>query len=276
MFAKTSNGRKGHKFSPNENGHIHPSSAKKLAFAVRNETPWIGYGPLEPVMKSALSVSIVLATHFLAGCSGPPPRPKPPTSVVAVEHFPDGSIRLRVEKSRNEDGRFVEHGASTSFHADGSKAEEGRYEMGVQVGAWVSWRADGSKAWEATFVDGVFSGPFTSFHKNDEPRRRCSWIAGKIHGKFETFYENGAPNECGTYVDGKRHGPWIAKYDNGHTKEEGEFEHDRRIGVWTRYHENGNKAGRGRYDGRQPTGMWSLWDTKGKLMTDSFDASRIR
>lgn len=99
-------------------------------------------------------------------------------------------------------------GAWVSRFPDGTVAEEGCWQNGVQVGVWTRYSADGVLRW------------------------RCSYRDGAENGLRTLFFADGAKMEEGPVVDDERDGHWQSWHPNGQIMTEGQFRRDRKVGVW--------------------------------------------
>ena len=75
-----------------------------------------------------------------------PDMAKPPEPVPHVDHYPNGTVKMR---GLHLDGQM--HGAWEFFRTDGSVMRSGSFERGTQVGVWRTFDRSGRLVRETDF-----------------------------------------------------------------------------------------------------------------------------
>jgi antitoxin component YwqK of YwqJK toxin-antitoxin module len=100
------------------------------------------------------------------------------------------------------------HGASTSWHENGQKSEEGAYKDDLKDGHFTSWGEDAAKRNEGDFRAGKKHGRWVDFWPNGKPREETEYKDDVQDGRYVSYDESGKRVVEGTYVAGKKHGTW--------------------------------------------------------------------
>jgi antitoxin component YwqK of YwqJK toxin-antitoxin module len=144
-------------------------------------------------MKIAVFTVPVLLAALGVGCAhhANPPSPGLPAEEIELveEYWPDGSLKLRKQVLRLEDGTVADHG---SFER---------------------WHKNGAKEYEAFFVRGKKDGTATRFHVNGQAWTRREYRNGKRHGSSITWDASGVKVKEEGWYDGRPHGTWTVWRD---------------------------------------------------------------
>jgi len=80
-----------------------------------------------------------------------------PDHQVFVSRWPNGYRKTVREYVAGPGNERILHGRHRAWHEDGTRAEEGRYQDGIQAGEWRYWRPGGGLDLERSgfYADGV-------------------------------------------------------------------------------------------------------------------------
>lgn len=98
----------------------------------------------DPELRRAKTVLFLLTVGVLASVTAVLVALFRPRDQVRVTRYPNGYPRESTHYVLDAAGQPLEQGEHRAWHADGSLAEEGRYETGHRSGPWRFWRPDGS------------------------------------------------------------------------------------------------------------------------------------
>ncbi len=146
------------------------------------------------------SLASLVIVAACSGCQSPGGRRGADVEIVE-SHWPDGQVRMRVEKVRDSSGALIEHG---------------KYQ---------TWHPNGTLAYEATYVDGKLDGAEVAYHENGQRRAETHYVRGERHGRRRTWDQKGNLRGEEYYVDDKPDGTWTIWKDNGKVKWRGRFDH---------------------------------------------------
>jgi hypothetical protein len=121
---------------------------------------------------------------------------------VVEEHWPDGTLRVRKQVLRQDDGSLVEQGTFTRWFASGQKEYEATFARGVLDGVETRWHENGTKATEAHYVNGLRDGT------------RRVWDANGMLRKEEHFVDD-QPDGTWTVWDGEGEIEAQIRFDHG-------------------------------------------------------------
>jgi YD repeat-containing protein len=121
---------------------------------------------------------------------------------VVREFWPDGQLRVEREVVRRPDGTLVNHGAYTSWLADGQKEYEGSYVRGQTDGVEYQWHDNGQLRSEQHYALGLRQGP------------RYDWDAqGRL--RKEEHYADDLPDGQWTIWEGDGRIKWQGAFERG-------------------------------------------------------------
>ncbi len=171
------------------------------------------------------------------------------------EAWPDGSRRLECEHRDDGSRGSLRHGAFTSWHENGQRAEEGRYADGHRVGTWSSWHDNGQKAGEGAYKQGLRNTKWRYWDREGKVDRERS---GTYRAQLEPW-PSGARRIAGELRGKHRHGDWTFTSEAGVVLARGAYARHRRTGPWKFYWPG---DGRLRYEGEYlrgaRTGRWTF------------------
>ncbi len=145
---------------------------------------------------------------------------------VREQHYPDGSVSVRIEGRLDSEGNFIPHGRTTNYWNNGQKKSvvnylhgmkhgprtawyengqiwsQGNHVNGSEDGEWTVWYRDGRKERELHFKEGALHGMYTEWHSNGRMKVRVEWVMGKRQGTMTHWDENGVVVKKTDYVDG--------------------------------------------------------------------------
>jgi hypothetical protein len=160
---------------------------------------------------------LVFLTAFLVvtGCATtrskmPPIEPKESPQGepgdILEEFWPDGSIRIRREVIRGEDGLPIDHGVYTRWHKNGLPEYETVYDHGRMNGRAIRWHMNGEKWIEELYVQGLKEGASRTWNEAGELVKEEQYAHGKPHGTWTVWkkgvvrarscFDHGAPVDC--------------------------------------------------------------------------------
>lgn len=99
-----------------------------------------------------------------------------------VQRYANGRLH---HLTQIKDGK--RHGLSVSWHRNGKKVEQGRFEEGVQVGVWRNWYDNGQLVAETTLKDGKAEGKNVNWHRNGKKKLESHYKNGKLNGVKTTW-----------------------------------------------------------------------------------------
>jgi antitoxin component YwqK of YwqJK toxin-antitoxin module len=114
-----------------------------------------------------------------------PDRPTAFTG-IAVEHYPDGTLRSRTAVV---DG--VVDGRSEGWHPNGQLQISEHFATGLSHGVRTKWYASGAKLSEARFVKGKLHGPFRRWHENGQLSEKIDYLEGEPDGVSRAWFPSG-------------------------------------------------------------------------------------
>lgn len=170
-------------------------------------------GPAEP------AAAVVKSSEPVVASKGPLPlsRIQPPDDslcrgrpVEVIETFwPSGSIKLRREVVRLDDGTIIDHGKNTSYWEEGGKKVEYSHVCGVRHGPKLAWHVDGSKWQEMGYANGHDHGVWKEWYSDGTPARRWTLDQGAWNGTYTEWHPSGKKRREVEWVNGVRQGPEI-------------------------------------------------------------------
>lgn len=139
-----------------------------------------------------------------------PEKPIPAETVEAVEtleeFWPDGSIRIRREVLRDEDGMPIDHGVYVRWHQNGLPEYETVFDHGRKNGRAVRWHMNGEIWIEEFYVMGLKEGACRTWNEAGELVKEERYAHGKPHGAWTVWkrgvvrarscFDHGVPVEC--------------------------------------------------------------------------------
>ncbi len=149
----------------------------------------------------------------------PAPAPAPSATSDAdgelvTERYPDGSVKIERQVTKDAAGNYVNHGTYTAYGPDGTVQKTGVFQNGKQQGKWTQsfakdeghlFTADhetefqGPFASEATFVEGQLDGTWTIKDRNGQNIVEWNFDHGVRNGKWSWWYPNGDKRLAATY-----------------------------------------------------------------------------
>jgi tetratricopeptide (TPR) repeat protein len=159
-----------------------------------------------------------------------------------VEHWSDGSPKIRCEMKVNDRGVLLEHGTCVRWHRNGTKREEGTFVNGRCDGKWARWHENGRKASEQIYENGVLSGPFSDWNAAGEKTEEGQFVNGEYSGKIVIWEEGtGRRIDC-DYKCGKMHGVSTVYNKQGVKVIESHYKNDELDGPQIFWNEKGEKS----------------------------------
>jgi hypothetical protein len=128
-------------------------------------------------------------------------------TVETIEEFwSDGSIRLRREVVRGEDGSTVDHGVYARWHENGLPEYETVFDLGRKDGRAVRWHMNGEIWIEEFYVKGLKEGACRTWNETGDLVKEEQYAHGKPHGTWTVWkkgvvrarscFDHGVPVEC--------------------------------------------------------------------------------
>ncbi|MBX9789198.1 MAG: hypothetical protein K2Y37_09815 [Pirellulales bacterium] len=102
---------------------------------------------------------------------------------------------------KGKDGKDVRHGAYASWHKNGQKLMEGRYEEGQPVGAFTWWHPNGQQSVAGTYEHGRPVGEWTWWHANGQKSIAGSFVDGGETGRWMWWQEDGRLGNVAEYSE---------------------------------------------------------------------------
>lgn len=132
---------------------------------------------------------------------------RPGETVEILEEFwPDGSIRIRREVIRGEDGSPIDHGVYARWHENGLPEYETVFDHARKNGRAVRWHMNGEKWVEEHYVLGLKEGACRTWNEAGELVKEEQYARGKPHGAWTVWkkgvvramscFDHGMPVEC--------------------------------------------------------------------------------
>ena len=139
-----------------------------------------------------------------------PARPEPGHYEVPFlqEFYEDGTLSFEAEQARNPNGVWLLHGLWTSWHENGQKLEQGRYDWNREDGLWQWWDENGQEIARGSFLQGKREGAWTFWYSSGAKQVDAYYVDGEGQGLWTTYYEDGGKNAQGHFVDGEISGYW--------------------------------------------------------------------
>ena len=173
------------------------------------------------------------------------PAPVAGASVEPVtERFPNGSIKVERQVTKDAGGNYINHGPYTAYDTNGKIQKTGQFLNGKQQGLWTQTFAKDDGHLFSADQDAEFIGPFTSE---------------------------------ATFVDGQLQGTWTIKNHDGRNIVEWNFDHGVRDGKWTWWYPNGQQRLEATYKNNKLDGEVTEWSPDGKQIAKStyIDGKRL-
>jgi antitoxin component YwqK of YwqJK toxin-antitoxin module len=189
--------------------------------------------PAPPAKDETMAPSADHAARSVA----PAPAPAPSATSDAdgelvTERYPDGSVKIERQVTKDAAGNYVNHGTYTAYAPDGTVQKTGVFQNGKLQGKWTQSFAKDEGHLFAADHDTEFQGPFVSE---------------------------------ATFVDGQLDGTWTIKDRNGQNIVEWNFDHGARNGKWSWWYPNGDKRLEATYKNGNLDGEVSEWNQGGQL-----------
>ena len=187
-----------------------------------------------PMTSLRIGVAMVLVLAWLGGqtgcapgTNGPDKRPQDPeqpdkvvgqpdtsecdgkTVETIEEQWPDGTVKLRREVVKQDDGTDISHGVTTTFWEGGQKKLEMYVVCGVRHGPKRTWHSNGNKWSEGEFVNGKENGVWRLWYYEGEPLQQFTMVHGAWHGTYTEWHQNGKKKMEVEYIHGLKQGPQI-------------------------------------------------------------------
>ena len=102
---------------------------------------------------------------------------------------------------KGKDGKDVRHGAYASWHKNGQKMMEGRYEEGQPVGSFTWWHPNGQQSVVGTYEHGRPVGEWTWWHANGQKSIAGGFVDGSETGRWMWWKEDGKLANVAEYSD---------------------------------------------------------------------------
>lgn len=172
-------------------------------------------------MRTLLLIAALFAAAPFVRAAVAPPQAR-------VEHWPDGSPKLRAQVHRAPSGALVNDGAFVSWHSNGAKESEGLYRDGHREGPWRWWYDSGEPFATATFHAGA--GNFRCATRDGKLLREGRYVDDRREGLWTEYWPSGRKRLEGAYVDDLQDGAWTAWTDEDPPRAtQVEFRHGERV-----------------------------------------------
>jgi hypothetical protein len=125
------------------------------------------------------AILILLAAIGVAG--GVPPSDD---ATTVEEYWPDGTLRLRCQMLREEDGALVHHGRFERWHPNGEREYEAFFVHDKKQGTTLRYHDNGRKANEQAYENGKRQGRSTSWDAAGEVVKEETWFEGRPAGTW--------------------------------------------------------------------------------------------
>jgi len=179
------------------------------------------------------------------------------------EFYPDGKTLRREYTYMVKSGDWIQEGADTNYHKDGSKARVRHFKADVLHGPYQEWYTNGNLMAQGAYVDGRPDGPWISKFENGGPEKEYTVRNGLKEGQYTEWRANGKMLERGPCRAGTKDGEWEHFHAGGVRAARGSYAKDVRVGVWSTWWENGSRKDTGNYKDGVPDGAWTYYLTGG-------------
>jgi hypothetical protein len=97
----------------------------------------------------------------------------------------------------------VREGPSLTFHKNGARHLEGRWEAGKRSGHWITWSDRGTKESESDWVAGQRDGLYVAYWANGKRSAEAHYRGDKMNGESKTWDDRGKLMAISQYADDK-------------------------------------------------------------------------
>ena len=183
----------------------------------------------------------------------------PPVAGAAVEpvteRYPNGSIKVERQVTKDTGGNYVNHGPYTAYDANGKIQKTGQFLNGKQQGLWTQTFAKDEGHLFSADQDGEYTGPFTS---------EATFVDGQLQGTWTVKNRDGRNIVEWNFDHGVPDGKWSWWYPNGQERLEATYKNNKLDGEVTEWSQDGKPVGKTTYiDGKAPVRMVG-WYTLGQ------------
>lgn len=233
--------------------------------------------------KHVLSITLLFAVWLLPANSAEFDRPftdAPPstesgvyaeddsgqTSAQKVQrriYFPNGKLQKLQTLTRDENGKFIEHGVEVELYPSGKLKSRGLLVYGERSGKWVFVGETGHIT-QGDYQDGKRAGAWKVWSADKQILISEHYLEDALHGPRQTFHPNGKNAVQSFFSRGLKHGAEVFWHPSGVKASEGAWVYGERHGDFKKWHLDGKLLVEGHYFVGIPTGLWKWYDLKGQ------------
>lgn len=183
-------------------------------------------------------------------------------------YYPDQSLQSMQTLSKDEEGKFIEHGLQVEFYPDGRLKSRGFVIQGKRNGKWLFLEQNGTTT-QGSYQEGLKSGSWKVWNPEKELILKEEYLNEQLHGPRFSYFQQGKTKSEAFYVAGKKQGKEVLYYPSAQRASELFYLNDVPHGSFKEWSPEGKLLCQGQYYKGIPDGKWLHYSLEENLENES-------